>query len=164
MKQIAKNVITGLAKIGEETGRELVKETGKIGETIISGRELLGDIKPLTESEMAERKMEEERKKREEMAKMLQGLGEPGRKVEKEMEEVRSKKKEEEERQEKEFLAGLQRQREEEAKEREMMEAEVSSSSAKRKKKRGSAFLPGRKQGATAASQSATAEYFKKPD
>jgi len=164
MKQIAKGIIQGLGKIGEETGKELVKETAKIGESLITGKELLGDIKPMTTEEMAKMKVEEEKKKKEEMAKLKSGL--EGRAVETEINEIRKEKKREEEEKERKFLEDIKKQREAEEAERQSLEAgmAVSSNPAKRKKSRGSAFVTGKKQGVSQSQQSQTGEYKGKVD
>jgi hypothetical protein len=164
MKQVVKDFIKGWGKIGEETGKEVIREAATIGETIISGKELLGDIKPMSEDELNQKRAEDEKKKQEEMEKIKREAGK-GRNVEEEIKQVREEKAQEEKAEEQRILEEVKRKREAERMEREQLEAEMGQSNPhKAKKKRGSAFMPGKKQGATDASQSATAEYFKKPD
>lgn len=166
MRKISKKVWQELGKIGEETGKELVKQTGKVVAGVITGKELVGDMKPIGQTEMEKLKTEDDQKRQEEM-KELRGQGglEPGRDVEKEMEEVRREKKEKEEEAEKEFLEKVKRQREAEEQERRVLAAEamVVTSPGKGKKKKGSAFVRKGK-GATQADMSATGEYARKKD
>jgi len=115
MNQIVKDFGKGFKQLGEETAEKLVSETGKIAESIITAKELLGDIKPLDEQELAQKKAEDERKKQQEMSRLRQGFGgQASRPVENEMEQIRHQKEKEEEQKEKMFLENLRRQREEE--------------------------------------------------
>ena len=159
-----KKVLGELGKIGEETGKELVKQSGKIIAGVITGKELVGDVRSVGQAEMAKMKAEDEEKKQEEVKKLRGqgGLGR-GRDVEKEMEEVRRQKKKKEEEEERQFLEKVKRQREEEEEERRAMAAEVTSSPGKRRKKRGSAFVKKGK-GAAQADMSATGEFSRKKD
>jgi hypothetical protein len=114
MNQIIKGIGQGFKKLSEETGEKLVTETGKIAESIITAKELLGDIKPMSENELATKKMEYEKKKQEEMNRLHQDFGGQGRNVENEMEQIRHQRENEEKEKEKAFLKNLERQREEE--------------------------------------------------
>ncbi|MCL4384682.1 hypothetical protein M1116_04460 [Patescibacteria group bacterium] len=141
---IPAQVIKGLGQIGEETGKELLNQTGKIAETIITGKELLGDIKPLSEPELAQKKAEEEKKKQEEMAKLREQMGK-GRNVEAEMEALR--KEEEKAAKEKEEIAlNAEQQRMAADQNQGNLASElVSSNPAKQKKSRGSALMGGKR-------------------
>ncbi len=163
MKQVAGNVLKGLGELGKEAGEQLIREAVKIGETVVSGKELLGDIKPLSEAELMKKQDEDEAKKIGEIEK-LKSATTFGRNVEAEMEEVRKERERKERETEEKMLEEVRRKREAERQEREQMEASMATNPHKAKKKRGSAFLPGKKQGVTDANQSATAEYFKKPE
>lgn len=160
-QQIGKGVIDGLKQLGEETGKELVNQTGKIAETIITGKELLGDIVPMSNQEMEKKRVEEEQKKQKEMADLKNQMSEHGRNVEGEMEQIRREKQQTEEEKEKAFLENLKRQREEEKMQSDYTGYEESSNPNKRKKSRGSAFAGGK---AKKEDMSQTREYVKKPD
>lgn len=94
----------------QETAERLVEETGKIAESVITARELLGDIKPLNDQEIAQRKAEDENKKQEEMNKLRSQMS--GRSVENEMEKLRRQQEKEEEEKGNIELENLKRQRE----------------------------------------------------
>jgi len=144
-------VAQALQQVGAETGKEAVKQAGKIAEGVvggISGVELVGDIKPMGEQELVGKKAEDEGKKREEMSKIR------GRDVEGEMEQVRKEKKKREEEEERRFLEEIKQKRE--AEERERQELVVG------KKKRG-AFAKGGKKPAQ-SDMSATGEFSRKKD
>jgi len=108
---ILTKVLKTLGEVGGEAVKEGVKQAGVVTETVISGKELLGDIKPMTEAQYNQKKMEDEKKKEAEMKKIS------GRNVEAEIEQVRESKKEEAEKQEK-FLEEIKQQREAEEQER----------------------------------------------
>lgn len=136
-----------------ETGEQLITHTGKIAESIITGKELLGDIKPMTEGEMAQRQVEDERKKQKEAAELKSQMGN-GRNVEGEIEKIVEEKKKKEEEEERAFLENLKRQRE--AEEMEMQEPVFLDH-----KKGGN---PRKKNKPTDDSMSQTTEFSKKPD
>ncbi|MFA6250994.1 MAG: hypothetical protein WC686_05895, partial [Candidatus Shapirobacteria bacterium] len=138
MKKIAQDFVKGLAKIGGETGREMINEAGKIGGSVISGEELLGLAAPPSESELAKIKLDDDRKKQEEMAE-LRAKMKQGRDVEKEMEEVRVKREQSQQQEKQEEARRAEENRRWQAANQEM--AEDSSNPHKAKKKRGSAFL-----------------------
>ena len=110
--QIVKDFRKGLGQLGQETVEKLVSESGKIAESVITAGELLSDIKPLNEQEMAQKQAEDERKKQQEMSDLRSQMSPRG--VENEMEQIRNQKQREEEEKEKIFLENLRRQREEE--------------------------------------------------
>jgi len=150
-------VIQGIKQVVEETEEKLVEEAGKIAKGVITGEELVKDIKPMDQEEYQNKVEEDEKKKQE-------GIKEIGRNVEKEMDEVRKAKKKKEEEEEKEFLEKIRRQRELEEQERQALEMEamsVSRNPAKQKKQRGSAFKPGKPK---QSDMSQTAEFSKSVD
>jgi hydroxylamine reductase (hybrid-cluster protein) len=108
---IPKQVLQNLGQIAEETSKEALKQTVEMTNSVITGKELLGNIKPMTEEEFNQKKAEDENKKQEEMKNLT------GRNVEAEIKQVRGDKKEEEEKQEK-FLEQIRQQREAEERER----------------------------------------------
>jgi len=156
MKKIPKKVLQGLKQVGEETGKELVEQTKRMVTGTISGKELVADANMMTNKEMVEKQVEDEKKKKEEMGKLR------GRDVEGEIVQVRKEKKQKEEEEEREFLEKVKRQRQVEEQERQSLASEVGASSSpeKRKKKRGSAFVKGKKKTST-ADMSATGEFGK---
>lgn len=159
MNQILKGVVKGLGQIGEETGKEIINETGKIAESIISGKELLGGVKQLTKEEQ----IKEQNKQQEELNKLRSAMG-GGRNVEGEIKQVVAEKERKEEEEERQFLENIRRQREEERAQMAMEMESVSSNPAKRKKKRGSALMPGKKASPQDDQMSATSEFKGKVD
>ncbi len=161
MKTVVKNVISGLGQLAEETGKEAVKQGGKIAEGVaggISGADWVSDIKPVADRDLDRKKREDEQKKRFEMAKF-------GRKLEEEMDVIRQEKKRKEEEEEKASLQQIEQKRAEEARERQAL-ADMnteSSDPSKRKKSRGSALISGKKKPSN-SDMSATSEFSKKPD
>ena len=103
MNQIAKDFGKGIKQLGVETAEKLVEETGKIAESIITAKELLGDIRPMSDQEMAYKKAEDDKKKQEEVARLRQGFGGQSRNVESELEQIRHQNEKEEEEREKYF-------------------------------------------------------------
>lgn len=161
-KPILKQVVNAFGEIGKETVKEGVKEAGKIGENIISAKDLLG-LSHVSEEEYEQKKRMDEAKKEQELAQIRQEtIGSPGRKVEEEIKEVRSEKEEEEKKKEEEFLAQIRAQREAEARERESI-MEETANPHKKKKKRGSALAKGKGK-ASVADMSATGEFKGKVD
>ena len=134
MDQIGKGVVNSLKQIGSETAEKLVSETGKIAESIITAQELLSDIKPLNEQEIAQKQVEEERKKQKEISDVRSQIS--GRVVENEMEQIRHQKQKEEEEKEKLFLEKLRRQREEE-RQQQIVNYEMMGNSGKHHKDKG---------------------------
>ncbi len=113
---IPKKVIQGIGEIGLETVKEGTKQATEMLSTIITGQELIGNARPMSEEEIAKAKAEDERKKQEELNK-IQNI--PGRNVEAEIKEIASEKKNSEEKKEQEFLEKIRLQREMEERERE---------------------------------------------
>jgi len=108
MNQIIKGIGQGFKQLGEETAEKLVEETGKILDPTITAQELLGGIEPLSDQEMARKKVEDERKKQEEMNRLRSQMS--GRPVENEMEKIRHQQEKEEEEREKYFEKVKERQ------------------------------------------------------
>lgn len=153
---ILKKVIKGLGQIGTETVEKSVENAGKIASTIITGKQLVGDIKPLSEGEMAKAKAEDEVKRQEGIEKELKNI--PGRDVTGEMKEVAQEEKNEEDQKQKEFLEKIKQQREEEERERQEM-VEVPGNAKREAAK--TQFAPGKrkKQQPDAAAMSQTSEF-----
>jgi len=151
---ILKQVIKGLGNIGEETGKEAVKQVAEIGHSIISGKELLGDIKPLTDEEIHKKKLEDQKKAEAEMREIRRNVeGEIGQVRQMiETEEEQKEKEEERERREKEYYAQMQSI--------EPLEM-VSSNPAKQKKQRGSALAHKKKSSQPDPSQMSQTSEFK---
>jgi hypothetical protein len=156
---IAKKVLSTVGQIGLETGKEILKEGGKIGETIISGQELLGNIKPMTEEEYKFKAEEEGKKSDKEMSDLRQNIS-SGRNVEGEIEEVRRQREQEEKEKEERILEEVARQREIEA-------MELASLETPGNQKRSAAKMQGvkgKKSAPDPAAMSATAEFKGKVD
>ena len=132
------NTIIKIVDTIEKTGEVVVNEVVK--QTEITAKELLGDIKPVTDKELEEKKKVEEQKKQEELAKLRQDIAQ-GRKVESEMEKIRDEKKRTEEQKTKATLQAQQQLAQQQPVTN--MEA-VSANPAKRKKSRGSALMSGK--------------------
>jgi len=130
---IKNKVLKNLGQIVAETGKEIVKESINITEKVISPRELLGGIKPLSEQEIQQKRYDDEKKKQEEIAK-LKNI--PGHDLEREVSELVQKNKQEEDEKEKQMLEKVRMQREQERREREAMVAEVETQNLRHKKKR----------------------------
>jgi len=154
---IIKKVIKGLGEVGLETGKEAVGEAGKITESIITGTELLGNIKPLTEAELAQKKAEDEKKITEEGTAVAKAMANQGRNVGEEIKQVRAEKSQEEQKEE-QFLKQIQQQREAEEAERQQM-TEVPGNSKREAAK--TQFAPGKrkKQQPDLAQMSQTSEF-----
>ncbi len=147
-----------------ETVEKLVEETGKIAESVITAKDLLGDIKPLSEGELARKQAEDEEKKKKEISNVKFQMS--GRGVEDEMEQVRHQKQKEEDEKEKIFLENLRRQREAE-KQDQAVNLELmgeSTNPSKQKKSRGSAFINKKKQQPDQSQMSQTSEFKGKID
>jgi hypothetical protein len=165
---IPKKVLQGLGQVAEEAGKEVVSEVIKLTESVITPKELLGDIKPMTDGELAQKKAEDDKKKQDEAAKLQHVVKEPARNVGQEIEEVRQEEEQKEDEEEKKFLEEIRLQREQEEAERQQMASmmQVSSNPAKQKKSAGSAFVQGKKksQQPDPSQMSQTAEFSGKID
>lgn len=158
MKQIAKQWWAGVKSIGVETAETAKSEALRMTEGIITGKDWLGDIKPMGDEQYQQVKNQDRAESQKEIEQIRGQLA--GRNVDREIEEVRRQKTEEEEEQER-FLEQLQRQREAEKAEQAAMWAGFGESNnpAKRKKKRGSAFATGKHGKASQADMSETGEF-----
>ena len=137
MSQITNDFKKGLGQLGVETAEKLVEETGKIAESVITARELLGDINLLSDDELAQRKAEDDKNKQEEMSRLRQDFGgQAGRPVESEMEKIRHQKEKEEEEKGNIELENLKRQKEMERQDQ-MVDFELMQPSKHRKDKGG---------------------------
>ena len=123
MNNIVSGFIKGIKSIGEETVEKTVEHTGKIASGIITGQELVGNMKPMS-NEQQTKAQQEEVGKQKEINDIRGQITDNGRNVEQEIEKVRQEKKRKEEEEEK-FLENLGRQRENERIERQQMQAEV---------------------------------------
>jgi hypothetical protein len=163
--KIIKGIVRGLGQLGIETLEKAKEETGKIAESIITGKELLGLERTMSDSELAFKKQEEEKKSREEAEKLRKEMG-PGRKVEDEITQLRKQEEREEEEKEKYFEQSRQQKEWQE----QQQQAEYngltmeSSNPAKQKKSRGSAFVHKKKQQPDQSQMSQTQEFKGKID
>ena len=85
---IPKKVLGALGELGVETLKEGGKQAGEIVYGVISGKEWLGNIAPMSDEELQKKKQEEEKKKQEEMAKLRMSMGH-GRNIEEELTRLR---------------------------------------------------------------------------
>lgn len=155
---IPKKVLQGVGEIGVETIKEGTKQAAEMLSTIVTGQELLGNARPMSEEEMAKAKAEDERKKQEELNRLHQASASQGRNVEAEIKEIVDEKKKSEEEKENEFLEKIRMQREIEERERENfveMPGNVKREAAKTQ------FAPGKrkKQQPDASQMSQTSEF-----
>ena len=56
MNQVINDFKKGFKQLGQETAEKLVEETGKIAESVITARELLGDIRAIKRSRNGSKK------------------------------------------------------------------------------------------------------------
>jgi hypothetical protein len=167
--QILKGIGKGLGQLGVETVEKVKEEGGKVVESIITGKQLLGLDKTMSDSELEFKKHEDEQKRAEEIKKLKGEMGQGGeikeekRDVEKEMKELRDQEKREEEEKEK-YYEEENRKRNEE---RQRQEAEYnnlemeSTNPAKQKKSRGSAFITKKRKSQPTQSQMSQTSEFK---
>jgi len=161
MNQIIKDFGKGFKQLGQETAEKLVEETGKIAESVITARELLGDINLLSDDELAQRKAEDDKNKQEEMSRLRQDFGgQFGRPVESEMEKIRHQKEKEEEEKGNIELENLKRQKEMERQDQ-MVDFELMQPLKRQKNKGGN---PHKKQQPDQTQMSQTSEYKGKID
>lgn len=154
---IHKQVLKGLGDLSRETGEKLVGETGKIVETVISGRELLGGITEMSDTELQQKKQEEEQKKQKEIEDLRREMG-LGRNLEQEIQQLRYERDSKEQQEERQEEVEEQREKEEE-----MMNQSYTPEPTS-KPKRGQGVKKGKNGKASQADMSATQEYFKKND
>ena len=149
-------VLKGLVNLTVETGEKLVNEVGKIGETVISGRELLGGITEMSDSELQQKKQEDEQKKQKEIEDLRREMG-LGRNLVQEMQQLRYERDNQEQQQEKQEEMV-------EKKEQEEMMNQTYIPEPVSKPKRGQGVKKGKHGKASQADMSETQEYFKKND
>jgi predicted RNase H-like nuclease (RuvC/YqgF family) len=156
---VIKKFLSSLGQIATETVEKAAEETVNIASRVITGQELVGDIKPMNEAEIAKAKEEEEKKQ----AAYAEATAGRGRNVEKEIEEVRDEKKKKEEEEERLFLENLKRQREAEEAERNQRVDETGNPEREAKKRQ---FVPGpkKKQQPDLSQLSQTSEFKGKID
>jgi hypothetical protein len=151
--------LKGIKQLGSETVEKATEETGKIFESIITGRELLGDITPMSENDLQKSQIEDERKKQQEIADLKSEIGQ-GRNVEQEVEQIRTQKEKQEEEEEKIFLENIRRQRE--AERQEQIDSSFENTGSSHHKNKGG--NPHKKSQPSDDSMSQTNEFSKKPD
>ncbi|MFA6602317.1 MAG: hypothetical protein WCT01_00805 [Candidatus Shapirobacteria bacterium] len=158
MKQIAKQWWQGIKTIGTETVEIAKKETFKMADGVITGKDWLGNIQAMDTNDYNKAKQADEEAKNREIEQIKQQI--MGRNVGQEIEEVRKNKTQEEEEQER-FLEQLRQQRLAELAEQQSLWTNFGESSnpAKRKKSRGSAFKTGKQGKASQADMSETGEF-----
>jgi hypothetical protein len=172
--QILKGIGKGLGQLGVETVEKAKEEGSKVLESVITGKQLLGLERTMSDSELEFRKHEDDQKKAEEIKKLKGEMGQGGeikeekRDVEKEMKELRDQKTKEEEEKEK-YYEEQNRKREEERQRQEEQYNDLemeSTNPAKQKKSRGSAFIQGKKKKSqpTQSQMSQTQEFKGKID
>ncbi|MFA5828279.1 MAG: hypothetical protein WC841_02885 [Candidatus Shapirobacteria bacterium] len=130
---IPKQVLQAIKQIGMETVEQGVKQVAQIGNTIITGKELLGDITPMTEGQLQQKRAEDDKKRQEEAERIRGEMGQ-GRNVGAEIKQIQDQKKQDEDEKERQFLENLKRQREAEKREQEEMAAQYGSEGNKKKK------------------------------
>ena len=161
MNQVISDLKKGFKQLGQETAEKLVEETGKIAESVITARELLGDIRPLSDEELAKKRSEEDNKKQEELARLRQSFGGQARSVENEMERIRHQKEREKEEKENIELENLKRQKEMERQDQ-IVNMEILQPSKHKKNQGGNPHK--KKQEPDATQMSQTSEYKGKID
>ncbi len=120
-------VITAVDTI--EKGLETVSNQ-VIKQTEITSKELLGDIKPLSDEEIVKKKNEDEQKKQEEINQLRVSMGQ-GRNMEQEIEQIRRQKEEDE---------NKKKQSQVQPQQQPVILNTESTNPSKQKKSRGSAF------------------------
>jgi len=158
--QIVKGIGQGLGKLGLETMEKAAEEGGRILESTITGKELLGLDNTMTPEQIAQVKAEDEKQKNEEIRKIKAQMSGGGN-LEREMEEARLRKERMEEQQEKTEEENEEKQEEYEEWQRDQEAAEVmmqSTNPSKQRKSRGDA---GRKKKQPDLSQMSQTQEFK---
>ena len=146
----ATKILQAIQNAGTEIAEQGIKSTEQVISTVVTGQELVGDAKPMSDEEMAHAKAEDERKKQEELAKLRQI---PGRNVESEVTQVVEEKQSEEEQKQKEFLEKIKMQREAEERERENMVEEPGNAKREQAKR---SMAPGKKKSSSTAAPNAS--------
>lgn len=174
--KILKGVVKGLGQLGMETMEKAGQEGQKIIESVITGKELLGLERTMSDSKLKQSIQEEKIRSQQEINKLKGEMcgkkeGENGEKkvkerprnVEDELTQLRRQKEREEEEKVKYFEK--QKQQKEMAEQRQTEEYnylnEESSNPSKQKKSRGSAFVNKKKHKPDTDQTSATQEFNK---
>lgn len=178
--KILKRVGKGLGQLGVETVEKLKEEGGRIAESVITGKQLLGLDNTMDKGELDFKMHEDKQRSAEEIRKLKGEMSQKGggqeeeqkekrRDVEGEIKELVDQKKREEE--EKERYYEEQKRKREEEKQRQEEEYNnslnmESTNPAKQKKSRGSAFIQGKKRKSqpTQSQMSQTQEFKGKID
>lgn len=113
---IPTKILNAIQQAGTEIAETGIKGTEQIISTVITGQELVGDVKAMSDEEMAKAKAEDEKKKNEGIEQELRNV--PGRDVSGEMKQIDQEAKSEEEKKQQDFLENIKRQREMEEAER----------------------------------------------
>jgi predicted ribosome quality control (RQC) complex YloA/Tae2 family protein len=152
VNNIIKDFKKGIVELGAESVEKLVEESVKIVEPIITAKELLGNISPMSEEEMSKKKNKDEHEKEEELKKIRSQFA--GRSIENEMQELRNKK----EREERERESLIEKNKKIEADQKAyVLDADYNSSSANHGKRKN----PFRKKSEPDASQMSQTTEFK---
>lgn len=161
---IPKQVLQNLGQIVEETGKEAVKQAGEVTTAIITGKQLLGDLTPMSGAELERKKAEDEQRKKLEAERLKQQMG-AGRNVEQEISQVRQENKQIEDEKQQQLLQEIQAKRQAEEQERIQMEEMWANMSPKHPKgPQGPASGKKKKSQPDPSSMSATSEFKGKVD
>lgn len=179
--KILKGVVRGLGQLGMETIEKASNEGQKIVESIITGKELLGLERTMTDAQLEQNKQEEKVKSQQEINKLKGEMGqnrqenkkdspsscsgetsaERGRNLEDEITQLRRQREKQTEEKEKYY----EQQKEKQRQQRERQQAEYndltaeSTNPSKQKKSRGSAFVNKKKHKPDPDQTSATQEF-----
>ena len=174
--KILKGVVKGLGQLGLETIEKTSEEGQKIVESIITGKELLGLERTMSDTELEFHKQQEKTKSQEEIYKLKGQMSEGKdnknseqktkdrpRNLEDELTQLRRQKEREEEEKVKYFEKQKQQKEVEEQQQREQYSYlnEESSNPSKQKKSRGSDFVNKKKHKPDTDQTSATQEFNK---
>ena len=171
--KIIKGVVRGLGQLGMETIENASKEGQKIIESVITGKELLGLEKTMSDPELELLKQQEKTKSQEEIDKIKGQMGdkkenneqkikEKPRNIEEELAQLRRQKEQEEEEKQKYFEQQKQQEQEKERQQAEYIDLTAESTNpSKQKKSRGSAFVNKKKHKPDTAQMSQTQEFNK---
>ena len=174
--KILKGVVRGLGQLGMETVEKAGEEGQKIIESVITGKELLGLERTMTDSQLEQSKQQEKIKSQQEINKLKGEMSkgndsnrgdektkERPRNVEDEITQLRRQL----EKQEEEKARFYEQQKEKQRQEKEKQQAEYndltteSTNPSKQKKSRGSAFANKKKHKPDTDQMSATQEFNK---
>lgn len=156
---VPQQVLQQLKQVGTETLEKTAENIGKIGETVISGKELLG-LKPMNAGEYDQKKIKDEEDKQKKINELKQ-QAEPGRNVEGEIKQVSDEKKQKEEEAERIMLEDIKRKREAEEAERAQMTNLPGNAKREAAKRQ---FAPGPKKTPDPSQMSQTSEFKGKID